>query len=106
MRGLTNHRLIVACLSVFLGWAAVGAGQLEAIYGRATPRHLVADANPGSPTTKARQDTRTVQVPGLQAPADAPAAGNPVVIVSTTLGDIKLELFKTRAPVSVENFLR
>jgi cyclophilin family peptidyl-prolyl cis-trans isomerase len=106
MRGLSNHRLIVASLSVFLGWAAVGAGQPEAIYGRATSRHLVAHPDPGSLTTKALQDTRTVQVPGLQAPADVAAAGNPVVVVSTTLGDIKLELFKTRAPVSVENFLR
>jgi cyclophilin family peptidyl-prolyl cis-trans isomerase len=106
MRGLTNHRLSVACLSVFLGWPAVNAGQPEPIYGRAASRHLVADANPGSLTTKVPQDTRAVQVPGLQAPADVAAAGNPVVIVSTTLGDIKLELFKTRAPVSVENFLR
>lgn len=106
MRGLTNHRLIVGCLSVFLGWAVVGAGQPEAIYGRAASPHPIADANFGSLATKALQDTRTVQVPGLQPPADVPAAGNPVVIVSTTMGDIKLELFKTRAPVSVENFLR
>jgi cyclophilin family peptidyl-prolyl cis-trans isomerase len=35
-----------------------------------------------------------------------PAPGNPVVVVSTSLGDITLELFKDRAPVSVENFLQ
>ena len=35
-----------------------------------------------------------------------PAPGNPVVVVSTTAGDITLELFKDRAPVSVENFLQ
>jgi cyclophilin family peptidyl-prolyl cis-trans isomerase len=46
-----------------------------------------------------------VQVPPLQAPADAPAPGNPVVLVSTSSGDITLELFKDRAPVSVANFL-
>ncbi len=35
-----------------------------------------------------------------------PAPGNPVVVVSTTMGDVTMELFKDRAPVSVENFLR
>ena len=47
----------------------------------------------------------------LQTPAPAPAApqpapGNPVVLISTSLGDITAELFKDRAPVSVENFLQ
>jgi cyclophilin family peptidyl-prolyl cis-trans isomerase len=51
-----------------------------------------------------------------QAPASAPtpsagdvlqpAPGNPVVVISTSMGDIAVELFKDRAPVSVENFLR
>lgn len=31
--------------------------------------------------------------------------GNPVVILSTSKGDIKIELFKDKAPISVENFL-
>lgn len=31
--------------------------------------------------------------------------GNPVVIMTTSKGDIKIELFKDKAPVSVENFL-
>lgn len=35
----------------------------------------------------------------------APAPGNPVVVISTAMGDITVELFKDRAPVSVENFL-
>ena len=39
-----------------------------------------------------------------QAPA-APAPGNPVAVISTNLGDITVELFKDKAPVSVENFL-
>jgi cyclophilin family peptidyl-prolyl cis-trans isomerase len=34
-----------------------------------------------------------------------PAPGNPVVMISTTAGEISLELFKDRAPVSVQNFL-
>lgn len=47
-----------------------------------------------------------------QAPAPAaaeppaPARGNPVAVISTTLGAITVELFKDKAPVSVENFLR
>lgn len=35
-----------------------------------------------------------------------PAPGNPVVVFTTTAGEITLELFKDRAPVSVENFLQ
>lgn len=38
--------------------------------------------------------------------APAPAAGNPVAVISTSLGDITVELFKDRAPVSVANFLQ
>lgn len=46
----------------------------------------------------------------LQAPAAKPAppaaAGNPVVVIETSAGPITIELFKDRAPVSVENFLQ
>jgi peptidyl-prolyl cis-trans isomerase A (cyclophilin A) len=31
--------------------------------------------------------------------------GNPVVIMSTSKGDIKIELFKDKAPITIENFL-
>jgi cyclophilin family peptidyl-prolyl cis-trans isomerase len=41
-----------------------------------------------------------------QTPASEPAAGNPVAVISTSMGDITVELFKDKAPVSVENFLR
>ena len=37
--------------------------------------------------------------------AAQPAPGNPVVVISTSMGDFTAELFKDRAPVSVENFL-
>lgn len=47
-----------------------------------------------------------VQAPPLQAPAPTPAPGNPVAVISTSMGDITLELYKDRAPVSVENFLQ
>src|SRR5262245_17471855 len=43
--------------------------------------------------------------PGAAAPL-TPAPGNPVVVLSTSLGDITIELFKDRAPVSVDNFLQ
>jgi peptidyl-prolyl cis-trans isomerase A (cyclophilin A) len=52
------------------------------------------------------------QIPAKPAPAVEqaaplePAPGNPVAVISTTMGDITVELFKERAPVSVENFLR
>ena len=35
-----------------------------------------------------------------------PAPGNPVVLIETSAGTITAELFKDRAPVSVENFLQ
>lgn len=46
--------------------------------------------------------------PVPQAPAAplTPAPGNPVVVVSTSLGDITIELFEDRTPVSAENFLQ
>jgi cyclophilin family peptidyl-prolyl cis-trans isomerase len=46
----------------------------------------------------------------LQTPAPAaalqPAPGNPVVVIDTSAGTITAELYKDRAPVSVENFLQ
>ena len=46
----------------------------------------------------------------LQTPAPVavtqPAPGNPVVAIETSAGTIPAELFKDRAPVSVENFLQ
>ena len=59
-----------------------------------------------------KPQTKPVQAPPLQAPAQVqppaptPAPGNPVVEVTTTMGDFTLELYKDRAPVSVENFLQ
>ena len=35
-----------------------------------------------------------------------PAPGNPVAVISTSMGDITVELFKDKAPVSVQNFLQ
>lgn len=54
----------------------------------------------------APQGTKRVEVPPLQAPAPTPAPGNPVAVISTSAGDITVELFKDKAPVSVANFLQ
>lgn len=50
--------------------------------------------------------TAAVEAPPLQPPPLEPAPGNPVAVISTSLGDFTIELFKEQAPVSVENFLR
>ncbi len=84
---MRNHLAIVALLSMILGGTPVFAGRIEAAGGQAPSTH-------------------PVQAPPLQVPAETPAPGNPVVTVSTSLGDITLELFKDRAPVSVDNFIR
>lgn len=38
--------------------------------------------------------------------AQAPAPPNPTAVISTSLGDITVELFRDRAPVSVANFIQ
>ena len=52
--------------------------------------------------------TLTLQKPPAPQPLPVPqpTPGNPIVRISTTLGDFTVELFKDRAPVSVENFLQ
>jgi peptidyl-prolyl cis-trans isomerase B (cyclophilin B) len=43
----------------------------------------------------------------VQVPAQPqPAPGNPVAVISTSMGDITIELLRDKAPVSVANFLR
>jgi cyclophilin family peptidyl-prolyl cis-trans isomerase len=37
--------------------------------------------------------------------AVAAGKGNPMVVLSTSMGDIKIELYQDKAPVSVQNFL-
>lgn len=37
---------------------------------------------------------------------DKPASKNPVVLVKTSMGDIKIELYPEKAPATVENFLQ
>lgn len=37
--------------------------------------------------------------------ASAQSEGNPVVVIETSLGDITAELYRDKAPISVENFL-
>ena len=63
---------------------------------------LTGAAQTGAPP----QGKTRVQVPPLQAPAPTPAPGNPVAVISTSMGDITVELFKDKAPVSVQNFLQ
>jgi cyclophilin family peptidyl-prolyl cis-trans isomerase len=55
---------------------------------------------------RAAQGTKPAPAPPVAAPALEPAPGNPVAIISTSLGDITVELFREQAPVSVENFTR
>jgi cyclophilin family peptidyl-prolyl cis-trans isomerase len=46
------------------------------------------------------------QAPAVAAAPLQPAPGNPVVVIATSFGDVTVELFKDKAPVSVENFLQ
>jgi cyclophilin family peptidyl-prolyl cis-trans isomerase len=42
---------------------------------------------------------------GLTSPAPAQDKKNPVVVIETSMGDIKVELFQDKAPITVKNFL-
>ncbi len=42
---------------------------------------------------------------GLMEAATAAGKGNPMVLLSTSLGDIKVELYADKAPITVKNFL-
>ncbi len=94
MTALSNRRLFVVFLSAFLGWTGAVEGWMT---GSTGPESAQSKTQP--PQTKA------VQTPPLQ-PSLEPAPGNPVVVMTTSFGDITLELFKDKAPVSVENFLQ
>jgi cyclophilin family peptidyl-prolyl cis-trans isomerase len=88
----------VVFLSAFLGWTSGLEGRI---------RDFQRPAGAPAPTqTPSSGQTKPVQAPPLQPSADSPAPGNPVVVMATSLGDITIELFKTEAPVSVQNFLQ
>ena len=111
MRTPCDHRFVLVFLATFVGWTLAGAGRIDGFSGPAlSSSPSLRETNGAAARRQATRvpppQTRPVQAPPLQAPADVPAPGNPVVIVSTSLGDITLELFKDRAPVSVENFLQ
>jgi peptidyl-prolyl cis-trans isomerase A (cyclophilin A) len=42
---------------------------------------------------------------GISGAASAAGKGNPMVVLSTSMGDIKVELYADKAPVSTKNFL-
>ena len=67
---------------------------------------LVAFLASGVPQSGTPPQAKPTPPLSAAAPPLTAAPGNPVVVVSTSLGDITLELFKDRAPVSVENFLQ
>ena len=44
-------------------------------------------------------------VSGAEESTTSQGKGNPMVLLTTSLGDIKIELFPDKAPVTVKNFL-
>lgn len=49
---------------------------------------------------------QAAQAPQPPSAALQPAPGNPVAVISTSMGDITVELFRDKAPVSVANFIQ
>ena len=97
MHSTVYRRAFVVFLSAFLG-------STTAVQGRMRDSQRPASTPP--PAQTPAKGTKPVQAPPVQPSADTPAPGNPVVLMSTSLGDIRIELFKTEAPVSVQNFLQ
>src|SRR3982751_4002342 len=97
MHSSVYRRAFVVLLSAFLGWTT-------GLEGRTRDSQRPAGTPPPAQTPPVQ--TKPVQAPPLQPSAETPAPGNPVVVLSTSLGDITIELFKTEAPVSVQNFLQ
>jgi cyclophilin family peptidyl-prolyl cis-trans isomerase len=95
---------LVAALGFVLGWMPGGQGSSAQAAGPATSVE-----RPGGSQAATKPKPATVTAPPSQAPAPAPAikpgAGNPVAVIATSFGDITIELYKERAPVSVANFL-
>jgi cyclophilin family peptidyl-prolyl cis-trans isomerase len=46
-----------------------------------------------------------ITLPGCSQAGNEPTKGGPVVLMSTSLGDIKIELYEKEAPETVKNFL-
>jgi peptidyl-prolyl cis-trans isomerase A (cyclophilin A) len=42
---------------------------------------------------------------GISSTAPAAGKGNPMVVLSTSMGDIKIELYPDKAPITVKNFI-
>jgi cyclophilin family peptidyl-prolyl cis-trans isomerase len=92
-------------MSALVGLAAAAAGERRLSGdGNSAVGSGVSGGAPQRPqprTPPPGRGTATAQAPPL-----VPAPGNPVAVISTTMGDITIELFKDRAPVSVENFVQ
>jgi len=108
MRTVSKHWTSIAVLSAILGWIPGVQGRIIAGEGPAEPAAAALRAGEALSAGPAAvpQATRPAAAPPLQAPPLTPAPGNPVAVISTSLGDITIELFNDRAPVSVENFLQ
>jgi peptidyl-prolyl cis-trans isomerase A (cyclophilin A) len=103
------------CLILMISWLAGGGAGAPALPAsvsvlRASTSQAVSSASVARRAEAWTSQTKAVEAPPLQAPAPAPtstpAPGNPVATISTSFGDITIELFADRAPVSVENFLQ
>ena len=96
-----NHRVSTALVSVFRGCIGAVTVPAPAAAGP-VPRTESVRTGPRLPA-----DSAVVQSgQGARVQAPTPAPGNPTAVISTSLGDITVELFKDRAPVSVENFVQ
>jgi cyclophilin family peptidyl-prolyl cis-trans isomerase len=106
MRTLGYHRFVAVVLATFLGWTLAGGGQIAGFGGPALSPAGQQGRTSGTAVQPQATRVPPQQTPPVQTSPDVAAPGNPVVVVSKSFGDITLELFTDRAPVSVQNFLQ
>ena len=58
----------------------------------------------GCSSTKLFTSSRPTQIDSAELQLQAPSAGAPIAIISTSMGDIRVVLFPEQAPMAVENF--
>jgi cyclophilin family peptidyl-prolyl cis-trans isomerase len=67
---------------------------------------LLAFATITAPLTAAEAPPAAAPAPATTAPTETPAPKGVIVLIETSMGPIKLELDREKAPITVENFLK
>lgn len=98
------RQLYSYCWTVIFGLVFLTAGNVGCSGSKSAP------SGSGQATTQAESKSKGELAAGQSPTYTAPPARakpvNPIVVLHTTAGDVRIELFSEKAPQTVENFLR